>query len=140
MGYAMQGTLLALELDVIRSKPLCIAGKGALECRVGYGAVWPALCHLAPCGARQASLWHSLLPSGPIFASCSPFCRNGGAQASYPAFGVEAALEAGAMKALSEVHLRRLDSPDLLHRRAVTVISIDARPEEVRVHLACIRD
>ena len=62
---------------------------------------------------------------------------NLGAQASYPAFGVEAALEAGAMKALSEVHLRRLDSPDLLHRRAVTVISIDARPEEVRVRLAC---
>ena len=40
------------------------------------------------------------------------------------------------MKALSEVHLRRLDSPDLLHRRAVTVISIDAEPQEVRVHLA----
>ena len=41
------------------------------------------------------------------------------------------------MKALSEVHLRRLDSPDLLHRRAVTVISIDAHPQEVRMHLAC---
>ena len=72
-----------------------------------------------------------------MFASRSPHWCNLGAQASYPAFGVEAALEAGAMKALSEVHLRRLDSPDLLHRRAVTVISIDARPEEVRVHLAC---
>ncbi|KAK9837252.1 hypothetical protein WJX81_001866 [Elliptochloris bilobata] len=52
-------------------------------------------------------------------------------EASYPAFGVEAALEAGALKALSEVHLRRLDSPDLLHRRAVTVISVDADPQEV---------
>lgn len=52
-------------------------------------------------------------------------------QASYPAFGMDEALEASALRSLSEVHLRRLDSPDLLHRRAVTVISIEATPQEV---------
>lgn len=57
--------------------------------------------------------------------------RERAGQASYPAFGVEVQLEAGALEALGEVHLRRLDSPDLLHRRAVTVISIEATPQEV---------
>lgn len=58
--------------------------------------------------------------------------RERAGQASYPAFGVEAQLEAGALEALGEVHLRRLDSPALLHRRAVTVISIEATPQEAR--------
>ncbi len=34
--------------------------------------------------------------------------RERAGQASYPAFGVEAQLEAGALEALGEVHLRRL--------------------------------
>lgn len=49
---------------------------------------------------------------------------------------MDEALEASALKSLSEVHLRRLDSPDLLHRRAVTVISIEATPQEV-LHTPC---
>ncbi len=32
---------------------------------------------------------------------------------------------------MTEVHLRRLDREDMLHRRAVAVISIDASAEQV---------
>ena len=46
------------------------------------------------------------------------------AQATYPPFVV------GGVAAVSEVHLRRLDRSDRLHRRAVAVVSIDATPEE----------
>ena len=33
--------------------------------------------------------------------------------------------------AVTEVHLRRLDADDYLHRRVVAVLTIDATPEEV---------
>lgn len=33
--------------------------------------------------------------------------------------------------AVTEVHLRRLDSTDTLHRRVVAVLTVDATPEEV---------
>jgi hypothetical protein len=39
------------------------------------------------------------------------------------------------LEALTEVHLRRLDTADILHRRAVATIAIEATPEEV-----CRRD
>lgn len=39
------------------------------------------------------------------------------------------------LEALTEVHLRRLDTADILHRRAVATIAIEATPEEV-----CCRD
>ncbi len=46
-------------------------------------------------------------------------------QASYPAFG------SPHMEAVTEVHLRRLDVPGVLHRRAVAVIKIKASCAEV---------
>ncbi|KAK9823512.1 hypothetical protein WJX72_003333 [[Myrmecia] bisecta] len=51
-------------------------------------------------------------------------------QSSYPAFGV-GWKRVGGMSALSEVHLRRLDGDDFLHRRAVAVIAVDASPADV---------
>lgn len=56
-------------------------------------------------------------------------------QAMYPPFAVgapTAALPGG--PAVSEVHLRRLDRDNILHRRAVAEICIDASTEEVCVH------
>lgn len=53
----------------------------------------------------------------------------------YPPFAVgapTAALPGG--PAVSEVHLRRLDRDNILHRRAVAEICIDASTEEVCVH------
>lgn len=47
-------------------------------------------------------------------------------QATYPAFGV------GTRPYLSEVHLRRLDVDEYLHRRAVAVITIGASLQEAR--------
>ena len=36
--------------------------------------------------------------------------------------------------AVTEVHLRRLDNnPDMLHRRVVAVLTVEATPEEVRI-------
>lgn len=60
-------------------------------------------------------------------------------QALYPPFsvglgpggGLQAA-GSGCEPAVSEVHLRRLDRPDMMHRRAVALISINATPDEVR--------
>lgn len=49
-------------------------------------------------------------------------------QASYPAIGTP---NKSLLEALSEVHLRRLDTTDMLHRRAVAVIAVEATPEEV---------
>ncbi|CAL8464995.1 g4530 [Coccomyxa elongata] len=49
-------------------------------------------------------------------------------QASYPAIG---SAKKSLLEALTEVHLRRLDTDDTLHRRAVAVIAIEAIPEEV---------
>lgn len=49
-------------------------------------------------------------------------------QASYPAIG---SAKKSLLEALTEVHLRRLDTDDTLHRRAVAVIAIEATPEEV---------
>jgi len=42
--------------------------------------------------------------------------------------------------AVTEVHLRRLDAADQLHRRVVAVLTVDATPEEVRKNLliACL--
>ncbi len=59
-------------------------------------------------------------------------------QASYPAIG---SAKKSLLEALTEVHLRRLDTDDTLHRRAVAVIAIEATPEEVHpftVHLKSI--
>ena len=49
-------------------------------------------------------------------------------QASYPAIGNA---KKSLLEALTEVHLRRLDTDDTLHRRAVAVIAIEATPDEV---------
>lgn len=66
------------------------------------------------------------------------------AQALYPPFsvglspsgGVQSATTSRASEpAVSEVHLRRLDRPDMLHRRAVSLISINATPDEVIYNL-----
>lgn len=55
-------------------------------------------------------------------------------QASYPAIG---AAKKSLLEALTEVHLRRLDTHDTLHRRAVAVIAVEASPEEVHA-MPCI--
>ena len=47
-------------------------------------------------------------------------------QATYPAFGTPH------VEGVSEVHLRRLDGPGTLHRRAVAVIKINASCSEVQ--------
>ena len=49
-------------------------------------------------------------------------------QASYPAIMPN---QKSLLEALTEVHLRRLDTADILHRRAVATIAIEATPEEV---------
>ena len=38
--------------------------------------------------------------------------------------------------AVTEVHLRRLDAVDQLHRRVVAVLTVDAPPEEVQIPAA----
>lgn len=56
-------------------------------------------------------------------------------QALYPPFAVGArqpAVASHSPPAVSEVHLRRLDRDNILHRRAVAEILIDASPQEVR--------
>lgn len=55
-------------------------------------------------------------------------------QASYPAIGTA---KKSLLEALTEVHLRRLDTNDTLHRRAVAVIAIEASLEEVLT--SCLR-
>ena len=50
-------------------------------------------------------------------------------QASNPAAGPK---QKSLLDALTEVHLRRLDTAEVLHRRAVATIAIEATPEEVR--------
>ena len=50
-------------------------------------------------------------------------------QASYPA--IRPNNQKSLLEALTEVHLRRLDTADVLHRRAVATIAIEATPEEV---------
>ena len=50
-------------------------------------------------------------------------------QASYPA--IRPNNQKSLLEALTEVHLRRLDTADILHRRAVATIAIEATPEEV---------
>ena len=54
-----------------------------------------------------------------------------GLQASHPAVK---AIQKSLLEALTEVHLRRLDTAELLHRRAVATIAIEATPEEVLRH------
>jgi hypothetical protein len=60
-----------------------------------------------------------------------------GGQASYPAFEVGSAKGATETDAdpdlvsLTEVHLRRLDHDNVLHRRAVAAISVKASVQEV---------
>ena len=49
-------------------------------------------------------------------------------QASYPAIGTA---KKSLLEALTEVHLRRLDTNNTLHRRAVAVIAVEASLEEV---------
>ncbi len=49
-------------------------------------------------------------------------------QASHPATGPN---QKSLLDALTEVHLRRLDTAEVLHRRAVATIAIEATPEEV---------
>ncbi len=49
-------------------------------------------------------------------------------QASQPATGPN---QKSLLDALTEVHLRRLDTAEVLHRRAVATIAIEATPEEV---------
>ena len=41
------------------------------------------------------------------------------------------AIQKSLLEALTEVHLRRLDTAEVLHRRAVATIAIEATPEEV---------
>ena len=50
-------------------------------------------------------------------------------QAAYPA--IRPNNQKSLLEALTEVHLRRLDTADVLHRRAVATIAIEATPEEV---------
>ena len=55
-------------------------------------------------------------------------------QALYPPFAVGARQPTAASHsppAVSEVHLRRLDRDNILHRRAVAEVLIDASPQEV---------
>lgn len=53
-------------------------------------------------------------------------------QASYPAIRANQKVnQKSLLEALTEVHLRRLDTADVLHRRAVATIAIEATPEEV---------
>ena len=56
-------------------------------------------------------------------------------QATYPAFSTP---DTGGvlvrMEGVTEVHLRRLDGPGVLHRRAVAVIKINASTSEVRAN------
>lgn len=60
-------------------------------------------------------------------------CGSADPQASYPPFQVGARPTIfNGMPAVSEVHLRRLDRPERLHRRAVAVISINAPLQDVR--------
>lgn len=56
-------------------------------------------------------------------------------QASYPA--IRHNNQKSLLEALTEVHLRRLDTADVLHRRAVATIAIEATPDEVMLREEC---
>ena len=74
-----------------------------------------------------------LAPSGDANSAACNYDRPdsqsvSGLQGSHP--GVRA-IQKSLLEALTEVHLRRLDTAEVLHRRAVATIAIEATPEEV---------
>ena len=92
------------------------------------------------CIANAGPIWSSpcLIPTLDPSEHDARWCthemrKRSDPQASYPPFQVGARPTIfNGMPAVSEVHLRRLDRPDRLHRRAVAVISIDAPLQDVR--------
>ena len=66
-----------------------------------------------------------------------PSAQTGGVWGRSPDLGVGWKCVSDA-SAVTEVHLRRLDATDELHRRVVAVLTVDATPEEVCLEVLCV--